>query len=177
MASIPTRMMTVAEFDQLPESPSCSHELRHGELFQVTRTVLKHVFVQKRLMALLDSAGGGGSALMEVGFRPLPEHELRVADVAYASGQRWSEQDPAGHFRGVPEMVIEVLSPSNTAAEMLDKEQICLENGGREFWVVDIDRRQVKVSTPDGRTVAYKSGQEIPLQFGGRLVVDEIFRG
>ena len=177
MASIPTRMMTVAEFDQLPESPSCSHELRHGELFQVTRPVLKHVFVQKRLMALLDSAGGGGSALMEVGFRPLPEHELRVADVAYASGQRWSEQDPAGHFRGVPEMVIEVLSPSNTAAEMLDKEQICLENGGREFWVVDIDCRQVKVSTPDGRTVAYKSGQEIPLQFGGRLVVDDIFSG
>ena len=177
MASIPTRMMTVAEFDQLPESPSCSHELRHGELFQVTRPVLKHVFVQKRLMALLDSAEGSGSALMEVGFRPLPEHELRVADVAYASGQRWSEQYPAGHFRGVPEMVIEVLSPSNTAAEMLDKEQICLENGGREFWVVDIDCRQVKVSTPDGRTVAYKSGQEIPLQFGGRLVVDEIFRG
>ena len=174
MASIPTRMMTVAEFDQLPESPSCSYELRHGELFQVTRPVLKHVFVQKRLMALLDSAGASGSALMEVGFRPLSEHELRVADVAYASEQRWSEQDPGGHFRGVPEIVIEVLSPSNTAAEMLDKEQICLENGGREFWVVDIDRRQVKVSTPDGRTVAYKSGQEIPLLFGGYLAVNAI---
>ncbi len=177
MASIPTRMMTVAEFDRLPESPSCSYELRHGELFQVTRPVLKHVFVQKRLMAPLDSAGGGGSALIEVGFRPLPEHELRVADVAYASERSWSEQDPGGHFRGVPETVIEVLSPPNTAAEMLEKEQICLENGGHEFWVVDIDRRQVKVSTPDGRTVAYKSGQEIPLLFGARLAVDEIFRG
>jgi Uma2 family endonuclease len=170
-------MMTVAEFDQLPESPSCSYELRHGEIFQVTRPVLSHVFVQKRLMALLDSAGGDGSALMEVSFRSLPEHELRVADVAYASGQRWSEQDQAGHFRGVPEIVIEVLSPSNTAAEMLDKEQLCMENGGGEFWVVDIDRRQVKVSTPDGRTIAYKSGQEIPLLFGGGLLVDEIFRG
>jgi len=177
VASIPTRMMTVAEFDQLPESPSCSYELRHGELFQVTRPVLKHVFVQKRLMELLDAAGGSGSALMEVGFRPLPEHELRVADVAYASGQGWSEQDQGGHFHGVPDIVIEVLSPSNTAAEMLDKEQICLENGGCEFWVVDIDRRQVKISTPDGRTVAYKSGQKIALLFGGSLAVDEIFRG
>lgn len=176
MASIPTRMMTVAEFDQLPESPSRSYELRHGELVEVTHPVLKHVFVQKRLMALLDSAGGSGSALMEVGFRPLPEHELRVADVAYASQRRWSEQDPGGHFH-VPEIVIEVLSPSNTAAEMLDKEQICLENGAEEFWVVDMDRRQVKVSTPDGRTVAYKSGQNILLKFGGKLAVDEIFRG
>ena len=175
MASIPTRMMTVAEFDQLPESPSCSYELRHGELVKVTRPVLKHVFVQKRLMALLDSAGGSGSAVIEVGFRPLPEHELRIADVAYASGERWAQQDFAGHFRGVPEIVIEVLSPPNTVAEMLDKEQICLENGAKEFWVVDIDRRQVKVSTPDGRTIAYKSGQEIPLQFGGKLAIDDIF--
>lgn len=175
MASIPTRMMTVAEFDQLPESPSRSYELRNGELVPVTRPVLKHVFVQKRLMALLDSAGGYGSAFMEVGFRPLPEHELRVADVAYASDERWAQQDPGGHFRGAPEIVIEVLSPSNAAAEMLEKEQICLENGASEFWVVDIDRRQVKVSTPDGRTVAYKSGQDIPLLFGGSLAVDDIF--
>jgi Uma2 family endonuclease len=114
-----------------PEPPGCSHELRHGESVKVTRPVLKHVFLQKRLMALLDS----------------------------------------------PEIVIEVLSPSNTATEMLDKEQICMENGAKEFWVVDIDRRQVKVSTPDGRTVAYKFGQEIPLQFAGKLAVDEIFRG
>jgi hypothetical protein len=42
--------------------------------------------------------------------------------------------------------------------------------------VVDIDRLQVKVSTPDGRTVAYKSGQEIALQFAGKLAVHEIFR-
>jgi len=170
-------MMTVAEFDQLPESPACSYELRHGELVQVTRPVLKHVFIQKRLMALLDSACGDGSAFMAIGFRALPDHELRVADVAYASRDRWAQQDPGGYFRGVPEIVIEVLSPSNTAAEMLDKEHICLENGAKEFWVVNIDRRWVKVSTPDGRTITYKSGHEIPLFFGGELAVDEIFRG
>jgi Uma2 family endonuclease len=56
-----------------------------------------------------------------------------------------------------------VLLPSNTAAEIFEKEKLCLQNGGREFWVVDPDRRQVKVSTPDGRTVTYPSGQEIPL--------------
>jgi Uma2 family endonuclease len=76
-----------------------------------------------------------------------------------ASAGRWAQQDPAGHFRGVPKIVIEVLSPSNTATEMLDKEQICMESGAKEFWAVDIDRRQVKVSMPDGCTVAYKSGQ------------------
>jgi hypothetical protein len=55
------------------------------------------------------------------------------------------------------------------------REQICLENGAREFWAVDPVRSQVKVSTPDGHSVAYKSGQEIPLLFGGTLAVDSIF--
>jgi len=68
-----------------------------------------------------------------------------------------------------------VLSPSNTAMEMLDKEALCLENGAREFWVVDLERRQVRVSNPDGHSITYKSTQEIPLLFGGSLSVDAIF--
>jgi hypothetical protein len=44
--------------------------------------------------------------------------------------------------------------------------------------VVDPDRRQVKISTPDGRTVTWRSGQEIPLPLFGRearLRVDDLF--
>ena len=73
--------------------------------------------------------------------------------------------------------MIEVLSPSNTARELYDKEKLCLDNGAKEFWVVDPDRRQIKVSTPDGRTITWQSGQEIPLPlFGGAgIAVDAIF--
>ncbi len=80
-----------------------------------------------------------------------------------------------GYMEGAPDVVIEVLSPSNTASEMLDREQICLENGAREFWVVDPVRRQVKVSCADGRAATYKAGQSIPLLFGGMLPVDSTF--
>ena len=91
---------------------------------------------------------------------------------------RWQGIDLNGYFEGAPELVAEILSPSNTKQEMLDKKKLCLENGAQEFWVVDIDHRQVDVSTPDGRTIAYKSGQEIPLFFtsGARLSVDAIFK-
>ena len=78
-------------------------------------------------------------------------------------------------MEGAPDLVIEVLSPSNTAAEMLDKRNLCLETGSREFWVVDVDHRQVEVSIPDGHTITYKRGLEIPLFFGGRISVDAIF--
>jgi len=87
----------------------------------------------------------------------------------------WEQVDPNDVFRGAPDLVIEVLSPSNTAREMLDKEQLCLENGAREFWVADGNRRQIRVSTSDGRVVIYKSGDKIPLFFDGALAVGEVF--
>ena len=70
--------------------------------------------------------------------------------------------------------VVEILSPSNTAAEIQDKKEICLENGTVEFWVVDPKRHQVKVSDREGRTNLYKAGQQISLFFGS-IAVDAIF--
>ena len=89
---------------------------------------------------------------------------------------RWEGVDPDGYPQGAPELVIEVLSPSNTVEEILEKEELCVEKGCREFWVLDA-RRQVKVSTPDGVTRTYHEGREIPLAlFGGAsLTVDAIF--
>jgi Uma2 family endonuclease len=120
-------------------------------------------------------AAGRGRAFMELGFS-VPDHDYRVADLAYVTEKRWTM---AGDYLfGAPELVIEVLSESNTVAEMLDKEKLCLENGSHEFWVVDLDRKQVKVSTPNGHTLTYKAGQEIPLFFapGDAIAVSAILQ-
>ena len=174
-----TRLMAVEEFRKLREDGGpVYHELRHGEAVAVTRPKARHYVIQVRLHDLLrERTPAGGFVGTELGFRPTPEYELRVADVAYVSNERWQGLDPDDNLRGAPELVIEVLSPSNTAAGIYEKEQICLENGAREFWVVDPDRRQVKVSTPDGHTVSWHAGQEIPLTLWGdvRVSVDAIF--
>lgn len=176
-----THLMTVQEFRRLPEAHGpVYHELRHGELVTVTRPKLKHSLIQRNLRELLGRHMESASYVdTEVAFRPLPEHELWVADVAYVSAERFQQADPEDNIRGAPELVIEVLSPSNTAVEIYEKERICLANGAREFWVVDPDRCQVKVTAPDGRTVTWQSGHEIPLPlFGGeaRVQVNDIFR-
>ena len=173
-----SHLMTVEEFRKLPEdSGSVYHELRHGELVPVTRPKLKQALIQRNLRRILEASAPPGSFVdTEVAFRALPEHELRVADVAYLSADRFAATDPNDNIHGAPDLVIEVLSPSNTAAEIYEKEKLCLENGAKEFWVVDPDLRQVKVSTPDGRTVTYRSGQEIPLPFApAKIAVDAIF--
>jgi Uma2 family endonuclease len=178
VAATPTRLMNFAEFEQLPNPTVGRYELAHGELISVPPPKWKHYTVQIRLCDLLKSASQGVAVVvgLEFAFRALPD-DYRIADVALVSKERWDNVNPDGYFNGSPDLVIEVLSPANTATGLLDKETLCLENGCREFWVVDIDRRQVKVSTPDGHTVAYRSGHEIPLFFttGATLAVDAIF--
>ena len=169
--------MTFEEFEQLPDNPFGHYELRHGVLFDVPPPKIKHFLLQQRLRELLQKAAGeSGSIYTEGPFRANPKGEFRYADLAYMSGDGWSRTDPQGYFPGSPEMVIEVLSPSNTRAEMVDRKQVCLENGCIEFWIVDMDRRQIEVATRDGGSITYASGQEIIPFFGGRVAVDEIFR-
>jgi Uma2 family endonuclease len=174
-----THLMTVEEFRKLPEDDGpVYHELNRGEIVPVTRPKYKHYAIQRRLRRLLEAVAPADALVdIELAFRPLPEHELRAADVGYVSGARAAMIDPEDNLHGAPDLVIEVLSPSNTVAEIYDKEKLCLENGAKEFWVVSPELRQVKVSTPDGHTITYQSGQEIPLPlFGGaRVAVDAIF--
>ena len=70
-----------------------------------------------------------------------------------------------------------MLSPSNTAREIQEKADLCLANGCRQFWVVDSRLRQIAVSTPDGLTRIYQSGESIPLVFAENqaLKVDSVF--
>ena len=174
MATTTSRLMTVEEYAKLPNPPGGVYELYHGEPIAVTYPKNPHVQVQWQLRQLLQTAAGdSGRVYTEFPYRPLPEFECWSADVAFVSKPRWQTIDD--WLAGAPELVVEDLSPSNTMAQLRDKRKICLENGSREFWVVDTNLREVEVSTADGHAVTYKSGQEIPLFFGGALAIDQIF--
>ncbi|HEV2201660.1 MAG TPA: Uma2 family endonuclease [Bryobacteraceae bacterium] len=178
MATTHTRLMTFAEFEQLPDEVCRRHELRRGELVQVAPPIHGHYLVQRRLRRALESAAGDAGVVdTEMAFRALPEYEYRVADVAFLTHDRWDKIPRNGTLAGAPELVIEVLSPSNTRTALRERGKLCLENGSREFWIVDLDHRQIEISTPDGSTRTYTSGQQIPLFFaaGATLAVDAVF--
>ncbi len=125
---------------------------------------------------LKSAAGGCGQAGTEMGFK-IGERNYRAADVAFVSSERWNAIPRDGYLEVSPELVIEVLSPSNTAAEIRDKRRLCFENGCREFWVVDAEAREIEVSTPDGRSLIYTSDQQILLFFAPErsLTVGAVF--
>jgi Uma2 family endonuclease len=177
MANTQTRLLTFAEFEQLPDPPEGRFELHDGELVLVPPPNPTHFFTQQKLRKLLQRAAGeAGEAYTEAPFRPTPERSFFQVDVAYSSRERWAQVAPGG-YPPVPELVIEVWSPSNRAGETAHKRKTCLANGAQQFWEVRGDRRTVEVSTPDGGSVTYSAGQHIPLFFapGQTIAVDEIF--
>jgi len=172
--------MTVEELRQLPEDGSFYYELRHGEAVKVSKPKPIHVFIQQLLVDMLKAiVAGNGYVTMNWPFRALPEYEYREADVIYFSKERWDkiQTELYSDFVGVPDLVIEVLSPSNTATEMSEKEKLCIDNGAKEFWLVNPFLKHVKVSTPDGITRTYGIGHEIPVNVIGNatIKVDAIF--
>ena len=180
MGATTTRLMTFAEFEKVPDSQSCRYELRHGELVSMLPPVHRHVWLQRRIRRLLEARPPEGDIVeKEMPFRLMPDHEYWIADVAYMTRATWERIDPKGYLDCAPELVVEILSPSNTAAEMNDRKKTFLESGCREFWLVDAVNRQVDVSTPDGVTTTYRAGQAIPLPLlgSGALPADDIFNG
>ena len=173
MATTPTKLMTVAEWEQIPNPPGGVYELYHGELVKVAFAKAPHTRGQWQIRRLLENAAGAaGVVTQEMPFRPLPEYECWAADVALVSTARWNTQDD--WLMGAPELVVEILSPSNSLPKLLEKAKICLENGAVEFWIVELRRREVRVLTAQGQAV-YVPGHSIRLFFGGEFKVHEIF--
>ena len=69
----------------------------------MTRPKLKHFLIRRNLRELLTPLAESGSYVdTKVAYRPLPEHELWVADVAYVSAERFRQADPEDNIRGAP---------------------------------------------------------------------------
>lgn len=170
-------LMTVEQYRDLPQSTEVVQELHWGQVVTLTRPKMRHTKLQYRLVELLRSRVGlQGIVASEVPFRALPQYELRGADVAFVSHERWIATDDDDNLQGSPELVIEVLSRSNTQAEMREKATLYLSTGGQEFWIVSPKRKEVTVTRREGGTFVYDIGRQIPLPlFGGELSVAEIF--
>jgi len=137
----------------MPEGGECSYELHHGEVVAVTRPRARHWKLQLRLTRLLETKlKGFGEVGMELPFRPVAEFELLAADVAAVERQRFDRIDPDDNLHGAPELVIEIKSPSNTAARIRERVTLCLANGSVQCWVVDQDKKSIfRISARRGR--------------------------
>jgi Uma2 family endonuclease len=85
------------------------------------------------------------------------------ADVGYVRAER-AEISEFGYLQGAPDLVVEVLSPSNTADEIDDRRTTCMSNGCLSFWVVN-DKRKIVSVTEGDVTKHYGLSSKIPSTF------------
>ena len=64
---------------------------------------------------------------------------VKVADVAWASLDVLGRHGFTNPYPEAPEFIVEVLSDSNTRAEMEEKKELYFARGETEFWLCDVD--------------------------------------
>lgn len=76
---------------------------------------------------------------------PASPATVRGPDAAVIRRDRLPDPHHAGFFYGAPDLAVEVVSPSNRAAETAEKVSEYLAAGARAVWVVDPRARTVAV--------------------------------
>lgn len=107
-----------------------------------------------RIRTYLQEHDVGVAYGAETGFR-LSEQPLvvRAPDVAFVAHERIpADADPDRFLPLAPDLVVEVVSPGDSAEEVLAKVEEYLEAGSRLVWVVYPRLREVMVRRPGGVT-------------------------
>src|SRR5205085_3145777 len=106
---------------------------RHGHIIMSPPPAPSHGSFQARIASLLERHLATGTVLTEC---PISTADgVKAADVAWASPERMRELGNQACFPHAPEICVEVLSPSNTAAEIEEKMALYFDAGAQEVWV------------------------------------------
>ena len=165
---------TADEFMALPLDLK-HYELVRGVLAEAAVTGYEHAEVEANIFRLLDQHVWprrlgritGGGAMFRLQQEP---DTLRRPDVAFVRTDRLPARDQRRSYaQFIPELAVEILSPSNTAAEMREKVTEYLRVGVRLVWIVDPETETVTIHTPDAALVILAAGAEIT---GGAVLPD-----
>jgi Uma2 family endonuclease len=115
-----------------------------GEIFVTPSPTPRHQDVASRVKEAIDlwaRAGRAGRAFTAPLDVHLPGRGVVQPDVVYVSRERFGIVTDA--VRGVPDLVVEVLSRTQRARDRVVKRALYLETGVGEYWIVDPEEGSV----------------------------------
>jgi Uma2 family endonuclease len=177
----PAGTWTYDDLSSLPDDGR-RYEIIEGELYEMPAPTWEHSTTIMNLIAMLlpvVSAMGGllRTAPLDVflpGADPVEPDILAILPGSNARGE-------GRGVEGSPDLVIEVLSPSNRTHDLLTKRALYARAGVREYWIVDPANRAVEVMTLDRdafHTMQMASGADAaisPLLDGAAFQLETIF--
>ena len=124
-------------------------ELNEKGIIEMSPASNKHGAIQSELVYIFRSNLENGIALTECSIKT--SKGIKVADATWASNQFLSQYHLETPYTKAPELCVEILSPSNTASEMVEKIQLYIEAGAKEVWLVT-EAGQITFYDSDGET-------------------------
>jgi Uma2 family endonuclease len=157
MATTSTSLMTWEDFERLPDSDGYHREILEGELQVLPPPKSGHTKVAKRAYKiLLRIEEGLGEAYMEAGYKLSESPATWVQpDISFLRSERVHSADEDGYFLGAPDLVVEVISPSESASDIQRKVALCLAAGSQAVWVMYPKTKTVQVHLPNGTSFTY----------------------
>jgi Uma2 family endonuclease len=166
--------------DYLEWEGSERYQLMYGEAFMMSSPTVEHQTISMELAWQFRTFLDGKpcrvfAAPLDV--RPFPEETRKDDTVVQPDLLVVCDSDKLskGSVDGPPDLVIEIMSPSNTQKELFLKFQIYLDAGVREYWVIEPAEKQVQVHVlENGHFIssAYKKDAVIPVSILPPLSID-----
>lgn len=182
-ALVPEQRMTADELLRLP-ADGMRHELVQGEMTTMAPAGAEHGFIAAELAASLSGYARrhdlGRVFAAETGFRIASDPDtVRAPDVAFVSASRLAETGiPRGFWPGAPDLAVEVLSPSDSYAEMEAKVYDWLDAGAQMVWIVNPKTRSITTYDAKGEVRVFRAKDTLDgaeVLPGWRITVGEVF--
>jgi Uma2 family endonuclease len=142
-----TTLMTVEQFEQLPQNGGARYELKDGELVEMANAKFGHerakFWIQRCLIAYVLQHPIG-EVYSETSFALSPSR-VCAPDVAFLSLESAAKGDPDHIYQGAPDLAIEVVSESEGAEDLREKTEQCLAAGAKAVWIVYPKLRIIEV--------------------------------
>ncbi len=179
-------LLTADEFYDFCCQNDGRYELVRGEVIELSPVNDEHSGIAVNIATAFNNYSrryGFGQAGAEAGHILLSSPDtVRGPDVSFRLVPRSRRRQSVGFLAGAPDIAVEVVSPSNTAAEMERKTGEYLAAGSHRVWVVypatPMTGRRVVIHHPDGTAITYTGDDVITdeeLLPGFSLPLSEIF--
>jgi len=169
MATLATKLMTAEEFYDWvhrDENQDKEYELVRGEVVAMTKPGRRHGYVCVKVCWILTNytmrRKKGYVCSNDTGMVVERDPDtVRGPDISYYEDVERYEQLEIKFGENPPLLSVEVLSPSDTLGQMMERVTDQLRFGTRLVWVVDPEARNVTVYRPGKEPYVVKEGGEL----------------
>jgi Uma2 family endonuclease len=175
------KVWTDQEIMSLPDN-GYSYEVVNGELVMSPKNNPQHgrtcIKISTRMETFAEARQLGWVFDSNTGFW-MVNRNLRAPDVSFVATARLPKDSGQGFFEGAPDLIVEVLSPTNRRREMDDRLRDFFESGTKLAWIINVDQQFAEVchSLSDRKIVGpggVLDGEDVLPGF--KLPLAEVFR-